>query len=132
MELFIAEDNSKGESEKISSSGSPIEVEDRCSLKQWEEFKAVMGLDLREEKVNHEALKVVNQFLADRTTLGGTHITEADKLLFNWLYQSVASLTLAEKENCVHLSRYFDYLQNQRDFLGSREKISFSKIPLYF
>ena len=132
MELFIAEDNSKGESEKISSSGSPIEVEDRCSLKQWEEFKAVMGLDLREEKVNHEALKVVNQFLADRTTLGGTHITEADKLLFNWLYQSVASLTLSEKENYVHLSRYFDYLQNQRDFLENREKISFSKVPLYF
>ena len=132
MELFITEDNSNGQSEKMGSSGSSIEVEDRCSLKQWEEFKAVMGLDLREEKVNHEALKVVNQFLADRTTLGGTHITEADKLLFNWLYQSVASLTLAEKENYVHLSRYFDYLQNQRDFLGSREKISFSKIPLYF
>ena len=94
-------------------------------------LKDVMGLDGREEKANHEALKVLNHFLADRTTLGGTHITEADKLIFDCLYPSVSSLTFAEKENYVHLSRYFAYIQNLSDYLGCREKICFSKMTLY-
>ena len=94
-------------------------------------LQMVMGLDGREEKANHEALKVVNHFLSDRTTLGGTHISQADKLVFDCLYQSMSSLSFAEKENYVHLSRYFLYLQNLSDFLGGREKICFSKMTLY-
>ena len=90
-----------------------------------------MGLDEKDDKVNHEALKVLNLFLSDRTTLGGTKITEADKLVFDCLYQSVSSLTFAEKEHYVHFSRWFDYLQNQSDCLGSKDKICFSKMTLY-
>ena len=90
-----------------------------------------MGLKVDDEQPKYEALKVINQALADRTTLGGTRITEADKMMFGVLYNPYTSLTYAEKENYIHLSRWFAHLQNNKEFIGNRPKINFSRSRLY-
>ena len=90
-----------------------------------------MGIKAEDDQPKHEALKVINQALSDRTTLGGTRITEADKLMFELLFKTYTSLTYAEKENYIHLSRWFSYLQTIHEFIGNREKIVFSRNRLY-
>lgn len=107
--------------------------EDRACLKQWEEFQIVMGLDSNEldEKTLNEALKIVNQYLCDRTTLSGSHVTESDKLIFNSLYGQVQSMTYSEKEKYLNLSRWFSYVQTVSEVRGNRPKISFSRNMLY-
>jgi glutathione S-transferase len=90
-----------------------------------------MGIKAEDDQPKHEALKVINQALSDRTTLGGTRITEADKLMFGLLFKTYTSLTYAEKEFYIHLSRWFSYLQTINEFIGNREKIVFSRNRLY-
>merc|ERR1712241_113517 len=104
---------------------------DRATLNQWQEFQRVMGLKVDDEQPKDEALKVINQALADRTTLGGTRITEADKMMFGILYNTYTLLTYAEKENYIHLSRWFSNLQSNKELIANRPKIIFSRNRLY-
>ena len=90
-----------------------------------------MGMKVDDEQPRHEALTVINKALADRTTLGGTRITEADKMMFGILYNTYTLLTYAEKENYIHLSRWFAHLQTINEFIGNRPKIIFSRNRLY-
>ena len=90
-----------------------------------------MGIKAEDDQPKHEALKVINQALSDRTTLGGSRLTEADKLMFGLLHKTFTSLNYAEKETYIHLSRWFSYLQNHSEIVGNRERIIFSRNRLY-
>ena len=115
-----------------------------------------MGLDSSEsdEKTLNEALKIINLYLNDRTTLryvktkcsfheffkffkhvfysfSGSHVTESDKLIFNSLHGQVQSMTYSEKEKYLNLSRWFSYVQTFSEVRGNRPKISFSRNMLY-
>ena len=90
-----------------------------------------MGLKADDDQPKHDALKVINQVLSDRTTLGGTRTTDADKMMFELLYNAYKTLTYAEKENYIHLSRWFCYLQTTDDIIGKRPRIIFSRNRLY-
>ena len=92
----------------------------------------VMGLDPQDEHANIDVFRKMNVFLEDRTTLAGTKISQADTMMFECLYKSLATLTYAEKEKFIHLSRWFSYLQSLSDVSsGSRPRIPFSKVQLY-
>ena len=88
-----------------------------------------MGLKADDDQPKHDALKIINQVLSDRTTLGGTRTTDADKMMFELLYNTYKTLTYAEKETYIHLSRFMCYMQN--DNIGRRPKIIFSRNRLY-
>ena len=91
-----------------------------------------MGLDPQDEHANIDVFRKMNVFLEDRTTLAGTKISQADTMMFECLYKSLATLTYAEKEKFIHLSRWFSYLQSLSDVTsGSRPRIPFSKVQLY-
>lgn len=90
-----------------------------------------MGLAADDSQPKVDALKVLNQYLADRTTLGGTKLTADDKAMFNVLYQQYASMTYAEKEQFINVSRWIAFLQNHPEVLDGRSKITFSRIQLY-
>lgn len=90
-----------------------------------------MGLCADESQPKIEALKVLNEYLVDRTTLGGTKVTEADKLIFDSLHSSYSTLTFSEKEAYIHLSRWFAYLQDLDEVSQNRQKIVFSRTQLY-
>lgn len=94
-------------------------------------FQTVMGLAADDSQLKVDALKVLNQYLADRTTLGGTKLTENDKAMFKILYQQYASMTYAEKEQFINVSRWIAFLQNEPEILDGRSKIPFSRIQLY-
>ena len=90
-----------------------------------------MGLNSKDSQPKHEALKVVNQYLADRTTLAGSRVSEADKMMFDVLYNTYSSLTYADKETYIHLSRWFAFLQSIEEISQNRPKVLFSRNLLY-
>merc|ERR1711983_13882 len=85
---------------------------DRASLKQWKDFQIVMGLNANDETAKVEAFKIINEFLSDRTTLGGNRITEADRDMFEAIFKSYSTLTYADKEAFLNVSRWICFLQN--------------------
>lgn len=92
-----------------------------------------MGFKPEEESFSSkvEGLKVMDQYLHDRTTLGGTRITEADKMMFDSIFATYKGMTFAEKERFLHVSRWFAFLQAQDEVRGNRPKLLFSKNRLY-
>lgn len=90
-----------------------------------------MVLDSNDDHVKSEAFKVLNDYLCDRTTLGGTRITEADKIMFESIFKSYATLSYAEKETFLNLSRWISYLQSDDEIIANRSRIQFSRNRLY-
>ena len=94
-----------------------------------------MGLDSNDLNVAYktDALKVVNQYLEDRTTLsaGGSRLTESDRVMFHCLHTTYQNMTYAEKEKYINLSRWVSYVQCQPDIRGTRNKLNFSRNLLY-
>ena len=90
-----------------------------------------MGLNANDETAKVEAFKIINEFLSDRTTLGGNRITEADRDMFEAIFKSYSTLTYADKEAFLNVSRWISFLQSDEEILGSRSKILFSRSRLY-
>jgi glutathione S-transferase len=93
-----------------------------------------MALDPKDSAMSSsktEALKVMNQFLQDRTTLSGTRQTGSDILMFDLLHNTMAVMTFADKEKYLNVSRWFDYLQTLDKVRQDKCPVIFSHNQLY-
>lgn len=106
-------------------------VEEEACVRQWVEY-AVCYINLMDSPgVQQRVLKELNNFLADKTFFVSNHLTLIEKLYYFLLYDVMSNLTFQEKEQYVHLSRWFNHLQQDTKLRQNNKLIMFSRRLLY-
>ncbi|XP_035724876.1 eukaryotic translation elongation factor 1 epsilon-1-like [Vespa mandarinia] len=76
-------------------------------------------------------LKELNAALSDHTYLSGTKQTIADIVLYYTLYKIMSELSHQEKAQYVHVSRWFDNVQQDKKVRQTLDSISFNLMHLF-
>lgn len=76
-------------------------------------------------------LKELNIVLSDSTYLSGTQQTIADIVLYYTLYKIMSELSHQEKAQYVHVSRWFDNVQQDKKLRQTLDLISFNLMHLF-
>ncbi|XP_049780052.1 eukaryotic translation elongation factor 1 epsilon-1 [Schistocerca cancellata] len=106
-------------------------AEEEACVRQWVEY-AVCYINLMDSPgVQQRVLKELNSFLADKTFFVSYHQTLVDKMYYHLLYDVMSSLTFQEKEQYVHLSRWYNHLQQDTKLRQNNKLIMFSRRLLY-
>nr|CAD7448083.1 unnamed protein product [Timema bartmani] len=105
--------------------------EDEALVRQWIEYTAcyVNYSDVRTTAI--QVLKELNTVLATRSYFVGNTQTLADIVIYYSLYNVMESLSYQEKEQHLHVSRWFNNIQQDNKLRQNRKIISFSRIPIY-
>ncbi|XP_017790665.1 PREDICTED: eukaryotic translation elongation factor 1 epsilon-1 [Habropoda laboriosa] len=99
--------------------------------RQWLEY-AVVCVNYADTPTNAKrVLQELNVALKDSTYLTGTKKTIADVTLYYALHSIVRELTHQEKAQYVHVSRWFDNMQQERKLRQQLELISFNLLHLF-
>lgn len=105
--------------------------ETQALSRQWLEY-TVLYINYIDGSSNTErVLKELNTILSDKTYLSGTIKTIADIVLYYTLYKTMRELSHQEKARYVHVSRWFDNLQQDEKLRQSLDLISFNLINLF-
>eukprot|EP00088_Acartia_fossae_P020675 TRINITY_DN22212_c0_g1_i1.p1 TRINITY_DN22212_c0_g1~~TRINITY_DN22212_c0_g1_i1.p1 ORF type:complete len:154 (+),score=19.09 TRINITY_DN22212_c0_g1_i1:63-524(+) len=80
---------------------------EKALVRQWLQFKENMMSAGRQEA---STLQILNQSLADRTFLAGDEVTIADFVIFHSLDSQLRDMSFQEREQIVHVSRWFSHL----------------------
>ena len=106
-------------------------VEEQALVRQWLEYAVCNVNHVDVPHVSKQVLKDVNGVLAERTYVAGTSLSLADIVLYHLLFKVVNNLTFQEKEQFIHLSRWYNNLQQDADVRGSNSSLTFSRTLLY-
>lgn len=106
-------------------------IEEQALVRQWLDYSvaSVNYVDL--PHVSRQVLKDINATLAERTFIAGNFLSLADVVLYHLLFGTMSNLTFQEKEQFMHLSRWYSNLQQNCDIRGSNNLLMFSRTPLY-
>lgn len=109
----------------------PKDLEVRVQVLQWLDYCALFVVPANGDKhtTNH-LLKELNEYLSTKSYLVGQELTIADLALFFAIENIMKSLTTYDKENYLHLSRWFDHLQQKQKIAGPDKAVSFSTIHM--
>lgn len=105
--------------------------EEEAEVKQWVEYSVCYVNYVDCPLTKQRVLKELNSYLADRTYFVGCSETLADVVLYCALYKTMSSLSFQEKEQYMHLSRWFNYVQQQGELRQKNAVIYFCRMPLY-
>ncbi|RUS78671.1 hypothetical protein EGW08_013559 [Elysia chlorotica] len=108
-----------------------LSLEERMEVEQWIEYAntTVKFSDSESEKI---ILKELNNWLKDRAFFVANRLTVADVIMFYNLYYLFAErLTFQEKEGCIHLSRWFHNVQQDKNVRQSLQHLTFLRTPVY-
>ncbi|KAJ9580707.1 hypothetical protein L9F63_024117 [Diploptera punctata] len=105
--------------------------EDETLVRQWIEYAVCYGCYVDVAQTARQVLKELNGVLATRAYLVGNALTLADVGLYYMLYSVVLNLSYQEKEQYLHLSRWFNNLQQDSRLRQNNKLINFSRTPLY-
>ncbi|XP_052122373.1 eukaryotic translation elongation factor 1 epsilon-1 [Frankliniella occidentalis] len=105
--------------------------EDQAVVRQWLEYAVSTANYVDVPNVSRQVLKDINTNLSERTFVAGNFRSLADIVLYHLLHQVVVSLTFQEKEQFVHLSRWYNNLQQDGSIRGPNPLLTFSRTLLY-
>ncbi|XP_076284421.1 aaRS-interacting multifunctional protein 3 isoform X1 [Lasioglossum baleicum] len=109
--------------------GNNKEVE--ALSRQWLEY-AVVCINYADTPANAKRiLQELNVALRDNTYLTGTKKTIADITLYYVLHSIMQELTHQEKAQYVHVSRWFDNMQQEKKLRQQLNMISFDLLHLF-
>ncbi|XP_034235922.1 eukaryotic translation elongation factor 1 epsilon-1 [Thrips palmi] len=106
-------------------------LEEQALVRQWMDYAASSANYVDVPHVSKQILKDVNATLADRTYIAGNFKSLADIVLYHLLFKTVSNFTFQEKEQFVHLSRWYNNLQQDNNIRGSNASVTFSRTLLY-
>ncbi|XP_043582994.1 eukaryotic translation elongation factor 1 epsilon-1 [Bombus pyrosoma] len=99
--------------------------------RQWLEY-AVVCVNYADTPANAKrVLQELNVTLRDKTYLTGTEKTIADVTLYYALHSIMRELTHQEKAQYVHVSRWFDNMQQEEKLRQQLDLISFDLLHLF-
>ncbi|XP_011302504.1 eukaryotic translation elongation factor 1 epsilon-1 [Fopius arisanus] len=100
-------------------------------VRQWLEY-AVICVNYADVPANaRRVLKELNIALRDNTYITGTHKTIADVALYYALHSIMNGLTYQEQAEYVHVSRWFDNIQQEAKLRHKLKIIDFDLMHLY-
>ncbi|XP_015123689.1 eukaryotic translation elongation factor 1 epsilon-1 [Diachasma alloeum] len=100
-------------------------------VRQWLEY-AVMCVNYADIPANTKrVLKELNIALRDNTYITGTSKTIADVALYYALHSIMSGLTCQEQAEYVHVSRWFDNVQQEAKLRHKLKVIDFDLMHLY-
>ncbi|CAB3983289.1 Eukaryotic translation elongation factor 1 epsilon-1 [Paramuricea clavata] len=104
-----------------------------AEVDQWMEYCLTKINPCCEDKTEiKDIIKLLNSFLVDRAFFVGNSLTTADLLIFSTLFDVYNTLTIQEKERYIHVSRWFQEVQNICCTTDkSRTKVVFLRNLLY-
>ncbi|KAI4500871.1 hypothetical protein M0802_004082 [Mischocyttarus mexicanus] len=105
--------------------------ETQALTRQWLEY-IVICINYADTSANvRKVLNELNMVLKDQTYLSGTELTIADVTLYYTLYKIMSELSHQEKAQYVHVSRWFDNLQQDIKLRQTLDLISFNLVHLF-
>nr|XP_033324347.1 eukaryotic translation elongation factor 1 epsilon-1 [Megalopta genalis] len=105
--------------------------EEEALSRQWLEY-AVVCINYADTLANTKRiLQELNIALRDNTYLTGTKKTIADITLYYVLHSIMQKLTYQEKAQYVHVSRWFDNMQQEKKLRQQLDMISFYLLHLF-
>ncbi|KAJ1524038.1 hypothetical protein ONE63_010578 [Megalurothrips usitatus] len=105
--------------------------EEKAFVRQWLDYAVTTVNYVDLPNVSRQVLKDINVTLGDRTFLAGNVQSLADIVLYHLLFKAVSNLTLQEKEQFLHLSRWYNNLQQDSNIRGSNSTLTFSRTLLF-
>ncbi|KAF3428306.1 hypothetical protein E2986_05330 [Frieseomelitta varia] len=108
-----------------------VNNEMKALSQQWLEY-AVICINYADTPNNaKKVLQELNVTLTDKTYLTGTKKTIADVTLYYALHSIMRELTHQEKAQYVHVSRWFDNMQQEEKLRQQLDLISFDLLHLF-
>ncbi|XP_078035964.1 aaRS-interacting multifunctional protein 3 isoform X2 [Augochlora pura] len=105
--------------------------EEEALSRQWLEY-AIVCFNCADIPANTKRiLQELNIALRDNTYLSGTKKTIADITLYYFLHPIMQKLTYQEKAQYVHVSRWFDNMQQEKKLRQQLDMISFYLLHLF-
>lgn len=93
----------------------PKDLEERVQVLQWLDYCSLFVVPANGDKhTTNQLLTELNECLSTKSYLVGQELTVADVALFFSIERIVKNLTTYDKENYLHLSRWFSHLQQQQ------------------
>ncbi|KAK7495925.1 hypothetical protein BaRGS_00012915 [Batillaria attramentaria] len=111
---------------------SGLTLEDQAAVEQWLEYRCTQV-----DRCGHNGIPVsqvlqeLNLYLTDKVYFVTHHPTLADIFLYHGLHKIISKLTFQEKEKYVHVSRWFDNIQQDTTLRQSLQLLPFSRSSLY-
>ncbi|KAF7381232.1 hypothetical protein HZH68_016107 [Vespula germanica] len=105
--------------------------ETQALTRQWLEY-IIICINYADTSAHvKRVLKELNVALSDHTYLSGTKRTIADIALYYTLYKIMSELSHQEKAQYVHVSRWFDNVQQDKKLRQTLDLISFNLMHLF-
>ncbi|KAG5317411.1 MCA3 factor, partial [Pseudoatta argentina] len=107
------------------------EKETQALIQQWLEY-IVIYINYADVPVN--ANRILNEFntiIKDIPYITGTKKTIADVVLYYVLHSIMKELSLQQKAQYIHVSRWFDNIQQEEKLRQDLDLISFNLLHLY-
>ncbi|XP_067002377.1 eukaryotic translation elongation factor 1 epsilon-1 isoform X1 [Anabrus simplex] len=105
--------------------------EDEALVRQWLEYAVCYGNSSHCSQTAHKVLKELNDVLSTRVYFVGNSPTLADIVLYHVLYPVMMTLSFQEKEQYIHVSRWFNHIQQDSNLRQKNNLVIFNRTLLY-
>lgn len=100
-------------------------------INQWLEYRLLNVDSCITEKDLQSIFKELNSYLSDKAYFVGNRLTLADIFLYFGLHHAYSNMTFFEKEQLLHLSRWFRQIQSTPELRQDLNKVFFQKNLIY-
>ncbi|KYM81544.1 Eukaryotic translation elongation factor 1 epsilon-1 [Atta colombica] len=108
-----------------------LEKETQALVQQWLEY-IVICINYADVPINaNRILNELNIIIKDIPYITGTKKTIADVVLYYVLHSIMKKLSLQQKAQYIHVSRWFDNIQQEEKLRRELDLISFNLLHLY-
>ncbi|KAK7100564.1 eukaryotic translation elongation factor 1 epsilon-1-like [Littorina saxatilis] len=109
-----------------------LTLEDQAAVDQWLEYHVTQVVHCgQNQQLCTQVLQELNNYLSDKVYFVTHHPTVADIILYHGLHNIFTKLAFHDKEKYVHLSRWFNNIQQDKRLRQSLQPLTFSRTSLY-
>ncbi|XP_076441195.1 eukaryotic translation elongation factor 1 epsilon-1-like [Babylonia areolata] len=108
-----------------------LNMEEQAAVDQWLEYHVTQVVHCDQGQHCAQVLQELNSYLSDKVYFVTHHPTVADIIIYHGLYDVFMKLAYQEKEKYIHLSRWFDNIQQDERIRQSLQVLPFSRTSLY-
>ncbi|KAK3599822.1 hypothetical protein CHS0354_022388 [Potamilus streckersoni] len=106
-------------------------AEDQAAVDQWLEYRVSQLDRCQGDKELAGVLKELNAYLADKVYFVNHTLSLADILLYYGLHTHFVGMPFYDKENYMHVSRWFDNVQHEKGLRQTFPYVHFLRTQIY-
>ncbi|KAL8590380.1 hypothetical protein ACOMHN_011594 [Nucella lapillus] len=108
-----------------------LTLEEQAAVDQWLEYHVTQVAHCTHGQQYAQVFQELNGYLSNKVYFVTHHPTVADILIFHGLHDVFTKLAYQEKEKYIHLSRWFDNIQQDKRIRQTLQLLPFSRTSLY-